>query len=108
MNKSPGKTGVLLVSHGSPREEANEGFCRMVERISARAGGLLIRATFFSIARPSIEERVGELVQEGFQRIYVVPYFLFNGQHVTVDIPSQIERCRQKYPEVKIEVMPTL
>ena len=91
MNESPEKTGVLLVSHGSPRKEANAGFCQMVENITARTEGLTIRPTFFSIARPSIEDRVEEFTKEGVTHIYIVPYFLFNGQHVTVDIPKQVE-----------------
>ncbi len=108
MNDIPKKPGVLLVSHGSPREEANAGFCQMVANIAARADGLIIKPTFFSIARPSIEDRIAELAEEGVNHVYVVPYFLFNGQHVRVDIPAQIELCMQKHPGIKIDVMPTL
>lgn len=108
MSENRKKTGVLLVSHGSPRKEANAGFCQMVENITARTEGLTIRPTFFSIARPSIEDRVEEFAKEGVTHIYIVPYFLFNGQHVRVDIPEQVERCGEKYPEITIDVMPTL
>ena len=63
MSTIPNKTGVLLVSHGSPREEANAGFHRMVANIAARADGLMIKPTFFSLARPSIEDRIAELAE---------------------------------------------
>ena len=37
-----------------------------------------------------------------------MPYFLFAGQHVTVDIPVILDACRQKFPNVTLEVLSTL
>lgn len=108
MQNDRSNTGVLLVSHGSPREEANSGFCRMVENIASRTSGLNIKPAFFSIARPSIEDRVAELVEEGVTQIYLFPYFLYNGKHISVDIPEVVETCRKAYPDIRIEMMPTL
>lgn len=108
MNNSQCKAGVLIVSHGSPREEANAFFRRMVGNIASRADGLNIKPAFFSLARPTIEDSMAELVAEGATSIYLMPYFLFNGQHVRSDIPEQTAKCREKYPGVPIEIMPTL
>ncbi|NQT93092.1 MAG: precorrin-8X methylmutase [Lentisphaerae bacterium] len=108
MSNDTGKIGILLVSHGSPRDEANSGFCRMAENIASRTGGPIVRPAFFSIARPSIEDRVTELAEEGFEVIHLLPYFLYNGKHINVDIPKVVEACREAHPDVRITMLPTL
>ena len=37
-----------------------------------------------------------------------MPYFLYRGQHVSRDIPELLDQCRRDYPQVTIEVLPTL
>ncbi len=101
-------TGVLIVGHGSPRPQANQGFMSLAGRVAARLESQAVLPAFFSIARPSIEDQVETLVKQGVGRIVVLPYFLYTGQHVSKDIPPLIEGCRQKYPGLTIEVLPTL
>jgi precorrin-8X/cobalt-precorrin-8 methylmutase len=100
--------GILIVGHGSPRTEANRGFQAMVTRVAARLGEAAILPTFFSITEPDIPERVATLVEGGAQRILLLPYFLYSGQHVTVDIPALLDQCRQRFPGVTLEMLPTL
>ena len=100
--------GILIVSHGSPRSEANQGFEAMVARVASRLGQPGILPTFFSITQPDIPDRVAALVQDGVRRILLMPYFLYSGQHVTVDIPALVEQCRRRFPQITIEMLPTL
>ena len=108
MNDPTGPTGILIVSHGSPRAEANERFRALVGRIAARLGAENVLPAFFSIARPSIADRVAELAAGGVTRIVLLPYFLSTGQHVTHDIPALVEQCRRQFPAIVLEVLPTL
>ncbi len=100
--------GILIVSHGSPRSEANQGFEAMVARVASRLGQAEILPTFFSINQPDIPGRVAALVEGGVRRILLMPYFLYSGQHVTVDIPALLEQCRRQFPQITIEMLPTL
>jgi precorrin-8X/cobalt-precorrin-8 methylmutase len=102
------RRGILIVSHGSPRSEANQGFEAMVARVASRLGAAGILPTFFSITEPDIPERVAALVESGVRRILFMPYFLYSGQHVTVDIPALVDQCRQRFPQVTLEMLPTL
>ena len=102
------KTGMLLISHGSPRDEANNAFSELTDRIAARLNCNNILPTFFSIKRPNIMDQVGKLVEQGVERIIMLPYFLGNGQHIRADIPEQLEQCNKQYPEIEIEFLPTL
>ena len=80
----------------------------MARNLAARAGGLNIKPVFLSIALPSIEDGVAELAEEGVNLVYLLPYFLHDGKHVTVDIPEVVEKCHRDYPDIRIEMMPTL
>jgi precorrin-8X/cobalt-precorrin-8 methylmutase len=108
MNNPTGPTGILIVSHGSPRTEANERFGALAGRIAARLGAENVLPAFFSIARPSISDRVAELAARGVTRIVLLPYFLYAGQHATHDIPALVEQCRRQFPAIALEVLPTL
>jgi precorrin-8X/cobalt-precorrin-8 methylmutase len=102
------KVGVLLISHGSPRDEANDAFAELTAKVATRLDSKNILPTFFSIKRPNIMDQVGKLAQQGIKRIIMLPYFLGNGQHIRADIPAQLEQCSEQYPEIEIEFLSTL
>ncbi len=104
-NKS---TGILLISHGSPRDEANDAFTKLVENVAARVDCENVLPTFFSIKRPNILDQVDKLVGSGIDHIVMMPYFLGNGQHIRADIPARLKECQEKYPDLEIEFLPTL
>ncbi|HKI16876.1 MAG TPA: precorrin-8X methylmutase [Isosphaeraceae bacterium] len=100
--------GILIISHGSPRAEANQGFESMVARVASRLQGNRILPAFFSITRPDIPDQVAALVSQGINRILLLPHFLYSGQHVTVDIPALLDECRRRFPHIVLELLPTL
>jgi precorrin-8X/cobalt-precorrin-8 methylmutase len=100
--------GILIISHGSPRAEANQGFQAMVARVASRLQGAEIAPAFFSITRPDIPDQVLAMAARGVRRVLLMPYFLYSGQHVTVDIPALLEECRRRSPQVTLELLPTL
>ena len=108
MNVAAGPTGVLIISHGSPRAEANRGFEALVARVASRLEPADVLPAFFSIVRPDIPDQVAAMVSRGVRRILLLPYFLYSGQHVTVDIPALLDQCRSRFPDVTLEVLPNL
>jgi precorrin-8X/cobalt-precorrin-8 methylmutase len=108
MSTADESPGILIISHGSPRAEANQGFCDLVGRIAARLGVADVLPAFFSITRPNIHDQVAVLAARGLRRIVLMPYFLYSGQHVTVDIPAQLAECRGQFPQMAMELLPTL
>jgi len=101
-------TGLLIVCHGSPLRAANEGFIAMVGRIAARLGMNHVLPAFYALVRPNLQDQVAELASRGVDRIVVMPYFLFQGQHVGIDIPNILTQCHEWFPRVTLELMPTL
>lgn len=105
---APESMGILIVSHGSPRVDANRGFEALVGRVASRLEGVHVLPAFFSIARPDIPDQVAAMASRGVRRVLLMPYFLYSGQHVTVDIPALLEQCRQRFPQLDIELLSTL
>jgi sirohydrochlorin cobaltochelatase len=101
-------TGLLIVCHGSPLRTANEGFIALVNRIAARLGTSNVLPAFYTLVRPNLQDQVAELASRGIVRVVVMPYFLFQGQHVSEDIPKILAQCQEWFPGVRLEMMPTL
>ena len=108
MTHSTSPQGILVVSHGSPRMEVNRRFEALVGRMAVRLGAAQVLPTFFSIARPNIADQVAVLAASGVRRVLLLPYFLYTGQHVTVDIPAILDECRRQYPDIEFQQLPTL
>jgi len=101
-------TAVIIISHGSPREEANESFTSFVSKVGERCGGAPVLPAFFSFSRPTIADQVEEVEKRGAERAVLLPYFLHNGHHVRQDIPEQVEKCRAQHPDLDIELLSPL
>jgi sirohydrochlorin cobaltochelatase len=108
MESTLDKTGLLIVCHGSPAKVANEGFIAMVERIAARLAMPHVLPAFFALVRPNIPDQVAELASRGVERVVLMPYFLFQGVHVGVDIPKILTQCHEWFPQLTLELLPTL
>ncbi len=103
MNESK-RRAVLVVGHGSRREEANEDVRTAARRIGERGGFDLIEAAFLEITSPNISEGFTQLVERGAQHIIVHPYFLSPGRHTRGDIPVDVREAADRHPGVSFQI----
>jgi len=97
------RVGVLLVAHGSKRKESNEEFIKLCKKIKLEADA--ISYAFLELEKPSIEMAVEEMHEKEIQRVYLYPYFLNSGKHVSVDIPRIISNLNSIYTNMEIELL---
>ncbi len=95
------KTGVILISHGSKISSGNDGLYQVADMLRAMNRWDMVEAAFLQLARPGFDEAVKKAVEDGANRIVVVPLLLFKGNHVYKDIPEMMEREKEKYPQVE-------
>src|SRR6266540_1677974 len=69
--KDEAKSGVLVVGHGSRREEANRDVREAARRIGERGGFSLVEAAFLEIEHPNIAEGFKSLVERGACKVTV-------------------------------------
>src|SRR6266404_6130274 len=98
------KSGVLVVGHGSRRQEANEDVREAARRIAERGGFPLVEAAFLEIEHPDIGEGFARLVQRGAREITVHPYFLSPGRHTRGDIPVEVEQAAKLHSGINYRI----
>ena len=81
------KTGVILISHGSKLNSGNDGLFKVADMLRAMNRWDIVEAAFLQLAKPGFDEVVRKTVENGADRIVVVPLLLFKGNHVFKDIP---------------------
>ena len=91
--------GTLLVAHGSRRPKGN----RIIEGLAKR----LNTTVAYWATPPDIETQVIELMQQGCQKLTILPYFLFAGG-ITDAITHRTEDLAERFPKVQFRLLPTL
>jgi len=95
---------VLVVGHGSRREEANEDVRQAARLIGERGGFSFVMAAFLEIAAPNIDEGFAQLVELGASHVIVHPYFLSPGRHTRGDIPVEVKAAASRHPSVTYQI----
>lgn len=98
------RTTLLLIAHGSRKNEANEEVQKLAYSLGKRLDRTVI-ACFLELTEPSIPQGVDLALQENPQEILALPYFLTQGRHLQEDIPRQLQEKARAYPEVKIKLL---
>jgi len=80
----------ILLAHGSRRQGGN----RLIETMARQLRAV---PAYWSVP-PSLETRITELVAAGYQKIGIVPYFLFSGS-TTDAIAQEVARLRQVFSQ---------
>lgn len=91
---------VLLVGHGSRREESNEQVRRLAAGLESRLG-VPVDAAFLELAEPAIDEAIATLAPS-VSTLTVVQLSLFAASHVKNDVPLAVQRARVEHPGLTI------
>ena len=97
---------LLLVAHGSRREESNIEIESLSEKISKFKSKEFdkVMPAFLEFASPSIQEAIKECAEAGATKVTILPYFLSAGVHITRDIPNEITEATKGNPGLEIKV----
>ena len=97
---SPSQTAVILVDHGSRREESNELLLQVVEAYRQHTDWEIVEPAHMELAEPSIATAFARCVERGAERVIVFPYFLGPGRHWDQDIPALSAKAAQACGDV--------
>jgi len=95
------KTAVILLGHGSRASEGNTALADIAGIVND-IGGVEVIPAYLQFCSPSLSESLKKAAADGAEKIVVVPYFLYSGNHVTQDIPEELETLKREHPEVEI------
>lgn len=101
---------LLLIAHGSRREQSNDEVRQLTDRLRAQSGGRFdrVECAFLELAEPSIPDGIEQAVAAGAEEVVVLPYFLSAGRHVAKDIPDEVRGKQAQHSQVRIHIAPYL
>lgn len=100
--------GIVLFAHGSRVESANDAVRKTARSLAAQGGYLLVEAAFLELTEPGLVEAIDRLVEQGADRVVVVPYFLTLGTHMQRDLPVLLEAAVYKHPGLAVASTPPM
>jgi sirohydrochlorin ferrochelatase len=98
------KTALLLIAHGSREEEANADLHEVVAEMRRRGRYPIVEPAFLELVEPTIELAGKRCVEQGAQRVILLPYFLSAGVHVRRDLQEFRSRLAEQYPGITFNV----
>jgi len=98
------KRAILIVDHGSVRNEANAMLEEMAHMLQEIVPSDIVYYCHMDLAEPSISQGFDYCVRQGAERIIVFPYFLSPGRHSTQDIPRMVDEAARCHPGVTYAV----
>lgn len=101
---------LLVVAHGSRREQSNDEVRSLTARLADSAGDGFdaVACAFLELAEPSIPDGLRAAIHAGAREVVVLPYFLSAGRHVVTDIPCELDIVRAEHPHIRITLAPYL
>ena len=102
------KPAVLLIAHGSRREEANRDLVKLTALVKQRLPGKIVEFAYLELTEPTIPQGAEACVQQGATSVTMLPYFLSAGAHVVEDLEAFRVQFASRFPAVTFLVSPPL
>lgn len=97
--------GILIIDHGSVKDEANHMLECVGELVQRMAGeGVVVRVAHMELAAPTIRDGFEACVAAGATEIVAFPYMLSPGKHSTRDIPRMVAEIAAAHPGIPVRV----
>jgi sirohydrochlorin ferrochelatase len=90
--------GLLVIGHGSRRDEANAAVRELARSLATDGGWDAVEPAYLEVVEPGIEAGYATLVRRGCTDIVVHPFFLFAGNHTVKDIPAALAAAGERFP----------
>lgn len=100
----PHEMAVMVVDHGSQREESNRMLPRIVDLFSQSSRFEIVEPAHMELAEPSIATAFNQCVARGAKLVVIHPYFLLPGRHWDTDIPRLATAAAARHPGVRFLV----
>ena len=98
------KQALLIVDHGSRREESNDLLKQIAEMMQDRFGLSIVHYAHMELGKPTIQQGFDACVADGAEEVIVHPYFLGPGGHVTTDIPALVKQAANRHPGIAFRI----
>jgi sirohydrochlorin ferrochelatase len=96
-----GALGLVVVDHGSRRDEANRSHEDFVAAWPTGGSVRIVEPAHMELAEPSIATAFDACVAAGATTVVIAPYFLGPGRHWDSDIPALAAAAAAAHPAIR-------
>lgn len=98
---SEAKTGIIILGHGSRLHKANKLLSEVARIIKKKNNYNFIEPAYLQFHHPDLSASIKKVIEKGCRKVIIVPFFLFEGNHVKRDIPRTVKKAIKRYRDVK-------
>ena len=92
---------LLMIGHGTKDETGRQSFLDFAAIYQSLDTSRLVLPCFLELTEPTIQEGVDRCVEQGYTDLSVLPILLFAARHNKFDVTNELDRARQRHPQVK-------
>ncbi|HIK14587.1 MAG TPA: sirohydrochlorin chelatase [Leptolyngbyaceae cyanobacterium M33_DOE_097] len=92
---------LLLVGHGTRDADGRQSLLDFASAYQALDVSRPVIPCFLELTGPTIQEGVDRCVEQGYTELSVLPILLFAARHNKFDVTNELDRARQRHPQVK-------
>jgi len=92
---------LLLVGHGTRDADGRQSLLDFATAYEALDASRPVIPCFLELTGPTIQEGVDRCVEQGYTELSVLPILLFAARHNKFDVTNELDRARQRHPQVK-------
>lgn len=92
---------LLMVGHGSRDAEGRQSLLDFADAYQALDLSRPVLPCFLELTTPTIQDGVDQCVEQGYTELSVLPILLFAARHNKFDVTNELDRARQRHPQVK-------
>lgn len=96
----PLKRPLLMIGHGTKNPQGRQTFIDFAEAYQALDPSRPVVPCFLELTTPTIQEGIDDCVQQGYTDFSVLPILLFAARHNKFDVTNELDRARQRHPQV--------
>lgn len=98
--------GVIVFAHGSRDPLWRAPVEAVARRIAEADPAARVRCAYLELSEPDLPAAAAALIDEGVQRLRVLPLFFGMGKHAREDLPLLMQQLAERHPAVRFECLP--
>ncbi len=92
---------LLLIGHGTRDADGRQSLLDFAAAYQTLDRSRPVLPCFLELTGPTIQEGVDQCVAQGYTDLSVLPILLFAARHNKFDVTNELDRARQRHPQVK-------
>jgi sirohydrochlorin cobaltochelatase len=92
---------LLLIGHGSRDNDGRQSLLDFAAAYQALDTSRPVVPCFLELTDPTIQAGVDQCLAQGYTEVSALPVLLFAARHNKFDVTNELDRARQRHPELK-------